>query len=181
MPILATRLVGNPLLHTKYPSLLSPNFLLQSKGKIAPLPGSLSRYKVDAFVVYVATKLNCLVDELQVPGVAAEFTETIKQKLNATLRELDQDFQSHPREFAASSIFTIADIYLFCVMGRLDQVEVAMGTLVVPNLIKYLTAIAAREDIKQGLASMNGNPCTTYLVEENCGASTTAKLCAGWC
>lgn len=139
----------------------------RSKGLIAPLPGSLARYKVDQIVSCIASNVNVNIDELRVPNVAEDIRNVFKNHLNQALAVLDHDLANPERRFVAGQKLTIADIYLHAVLNRLALIEVDLHSLSMPFLVKYFDGIANHEDIKGAMARMNIAPGTTCVLDHS--------------
>jgi len=109
-----------------------------------------------------------------VPTLAEETRALFNQHLTTALQVLDRDFEDN-RTTAVAGMFTIADIYLFCVLRRLNSVGVELRTIPLATLYRYFEGIEARPDVTTALARMTSDPATTALVD------VQPTSCSWWC
>lgn len=140
---------------------------------VAPIAGSKKRYKVDQFLVRIASTLCVAIDELCVPGKDSILVQHYRANLTASLAALSDDLGLSGTNFVVGSAFSIADIFLYAVLTKMNTSTINVQTSEYPNLQAYYDRIASRADVKAAVLRMNTSPAETF-------PHTPPSACA-WC
>lgn len=148
--------------------------LTQSRGVITPLSGSKKRYKVDQFISRISNTLCVAIDQLRMPGVDKVVADHYRANLTASLAALSDDIGLSGADFAVGRAFSIADIFLYAVLTKMNSSDIQVQTSTFPNLHEYFERIANRADVKAAVLRMNTSPTETF-------PSENTKACSSWC
>jgi glutathione S-transferase len=114
---------------------------------LAPAAGSMQRYRLAEWLNYVATEVHKQYSPLFNPKLPPEWREN---QLNLLAKRFDYLTQSlGNRPYLMGDRFTVADAYLFVVLGWSPRLKVDLAPW--PVLTDYLTRIAARPAVQAAL------------------------------
>jgi glutathione S-transferase len=118
-------------------------YLADQKGgeKIAPKAGTMDRYKMQEWLVFVATELHKSYGPLFRKSPDPAFRENLMKRLAL----LDKHFDTH--QFLVGEKFSAADSYLFTVLRWSPRVEVVLPA----NVQKFFDRIKARPAVAKVL------------------------------
>ena len=118
-------------------------YLADQKGgeKIAPKAGTMDRYKMQEWLVFVATELHKSYGPLFRKSPDPAFRENLMKRLAL----LDTHFDTH--QFLVGEKFSAADSYLFTVLRWSPRVEVVLPA----NVQKFFDRIKARPAVAKVL------------------------------
>ena len=122
---------------------------LRPESYLVPAHGSLERYRLLAWVNYVATELHKGFGPLWKQDTPAEMRRIVKDQLAARFSYLDRELAS--RDFLAGDGFTIADAYAFTILGWAKFMAIDLARW--PNLSAYVARIAARPKVREALVA----------------------------
>lgn len=108
--------------------------------RLAPAPGTMERYHLIEWLNFVATELHKSFGALFDPSAAEACKQSARSRLEKRLDYLCKALGDAP--FLVSEHFTVADAYLFTVLGWGRYVDLDLGRW--PNLASYTTRIGTR-------------------------------------
>lgn len=116
---------------------------------LAPANGSFARYKLQSWLNFIATELHKNFTPL-FDATAAEVTKSAaQQKLVQRLSQLDQQLAA--LQYLVGDYFTIADAYLFTVVGWARFVKFDLTPY--PNLLSFIARCNQRPAVQAALAA----------------------------
>jgi glutathione S-transferase len=114
---------------------------------LLPAAGSMERYRAQEWLNYISSELHKTLGALFNPQLPAEAREIFKQRavmrLNFVAHALDG------RDYLMGSTFTVADAYLFVVLGWAPHIGLDLSPW--PAIQGYLGRIAARPPVLAAL------------------------------
>jgi glutathione S-transferase len=116
---------------------------------LAPPAGSMARYRLMEWLNYIATELHKGFGPLSNPDTAETTRKTIQENLARQFAYLAAQLEK--TEYIAGERFSIADAYLFTILGWAQYVEVDLSAW--PVLGRYLMRIAARPAVKAAMVA----------------------------
>ncbi|MDR3054014.1 MAG: glutathione transferase GstA [Zoogloeaceae bacterium] len=114
---------------------------------LAPANGSFARYKLQERLNFIATELHKRFGPLFC-GASDEIQAEIRAQLRALFVWLDSEIGDNDYQFGAN--FTVADAYLFTVLGWTSLVKVNLDGLT--HLAAFKENVAARPATQQAMA-----------------------------
>lgn len=116
--------------------------------KLAPPPGTMERYRLMEWLSFINSEMH----KGFFPLFSEQATDEVKLfARNHLLRRLDYLQAVMSDKYLVGGHFSIADAYLFTVLGWGDEVGLGMGRW--PRLRQYRVALAARPHLKAALES----------------------------
>lgn len=121
---------------------------------LVPAPGTMERYRVQEWLNYAATELHKGFGPLLRPGVPEDFRAASRQRLEGRLSYVAD--QLIGRDFVVGRQFTVADAYLYVVLGwtRAGGIERERW----PVLQQYHAAINRRPAVQAARAAEGLKP-----------------------
>lgn len=107
---------------------------------LLPRLGTLERYRVMEWLSYVGSDFHKTIGPLFHPAMPEAAKALHQQKLRRTMTYIEQRLGGTP--YLAGSQFTVADAYLFVMIGWPPYFKVDLGPY--PNLTRYHARIAER-------------------------------------
>jgi glutathione S-transferase len=117
--------------------------------KLAPPPGTIERCRLTEWLCFINSEVHKAFSPLFDPGAAEEVRRYAQGRLAKRLHWLEKEVGT--KAFLVGGGFTVADAYLFTVLGWGSEVGVDMGQW--PNLLRYHAGIGARPAVLQALRS----------------------------
>jgi glutathione S-transferase len=114
---------------------------------LAPANGTLERYKLQSWLNFVSTELHKGFSPLFNPKMPAEGKAVVGERLHERFAYLEKHLSAH--DFLMGSQFTLADAYLFTVLGWTKPLAIDMGRY--PNLEAYRARILARPAVRDAM------------------------------
>lgn len=114
---------------------------------LAPAAGSIERYRLAEWLNYIATEVHKQYSPLFNPKLPPEWHENQLSVLAARFAYLSDRLTGRP--YIMGERFTVADTYLFVVLGWSPRVKIDLGPW--PALTDYLARIAARPAVQAAL------------------------------
>jgi glutathione S-transferase len=115
--------------------------------KLAPAAGSIERYQLVEWLNYISTEVHKSFSPLFNPAATDDMKQAartaIANRLNYVAQVLDG------REFLMGSTFTVADAYLFTVLGWAGYVKLSLADW--PVLQAYIERVGARPAVQQAM------------------------------
>lgn len=118
-------------------------------GKLAPPAGTMERSRLTEWLSFINSEVHKAFSPLFDSGAAEEVRRYAQARLSKRLDWLDK--QVGAKAFLAGGGFTVADAYLFTVLGWGSEVGVDLGQW--PNLLRYHTHIGTRPAVLEALRS----------------------------
>jgi glutathione S-transferase len=115
--------------------------------KLAPPPGTIARTRLQEALNYVGTELHKGFSPLFNPKAPDEWKALVREQMGAKLALLDAQF-AHRTYFVGDS-FTVADAYLFVVLGWTKYVGLDLATW--PHLAAFHARISQRPAVQEAL------------------------------
>jgi glutathione S-transferase len=115
--------------------------------KLAPPAGTLERYRLVEWLGFVNSEVHKNISALFVPTASDDVKNFARDNLARRLDWLDGQFGS--RSFLMGEQFTVADAYLFVVLGWFGHVKLDITKW--PKLQAFHQRVAARPAVEQAL------------------------------
>jgi|SRR5690606_6047766 len=115
--------------------------------KLAPAAGSMERYRLQEKLNFITTELHKGFGSLFNPAMPEEWREQVKQGLGKRLDYIAGQLQG--RQYLLGDEFSIADAYLFTILGwsKLTKVDLSPW----PVLVEYSARIAGRPAVQAAM------------------------------
>ncbi len=110
---------------------------------LAPANGSFARYRLQSTLNYIATEIHKNFSPLFDPSADSAAKSSAMARLSARLPQVDQQLAA--QNYLVGDNFTVADAYLFTVLGWARMVKFDLSPFV--NLLAYQQRIAARPSV----------------------------------
>ncbi|OIN93611.1 MAG: glutathione transferase GstA [Comamonadaceae bacterium CG1_02_60_18] len=115
--------------------------------KLAPPNGSWERYKLQEWLNTIGTELHKGFSPLFTPGMPDEAKALAKTRLEGRLKWVDGELAG--KNYLLGDTFTVADAYLFVVVGWGKYVGIDIANL--PHLGAFMARVAARPAVQDAL------------------------------
>jgi glutathione S-transferase len=117
--------------------------------KLAPPAETIERNRLTEWLSFINSEVHKAFSPLFDSGAADDVRRYARGRLSKRLDWLEQEVGA--RAFLVGEGFTVADAYLFTVLGWGSEVGVDIGRW--PNLLRYHTSIGARPAVLAALSS----------------------------
>ena len=114
---------------------------------LAPKAGSFERYKLQEWLNFITSELHKSFSPLFRPNTPEDYKPVVKENIGNRLQWLDQQLAG--KDYLMGKTFTVADAYLFVVVGW--SKHVGIDTSKYPNLSAYLARVGARPKVQEAL------------------------------
>jgi len=114
---------------------------------LAPKAGSFERYKLQEWLNFITSELHKSFSPLFRPNTPEDYKPIVKENIANRLQWLDQQLAG--KDYLMGKTFTVADAYLFVVVGW--SKHVGIDTSKYPNLSAYLARVGARPKVHEAL------------------------------
>jgi glutathione S-transferase len=142
----ALRLDGGQLL-TENVAVLQYIADLKPEAKLAPPAGTLERYRLVEWLAFINTEVHKNVSPLFNPAANDDVKAFAKGNLTRRLDWLDSQWGN--RSFLTGNDFTVADAYLFVVLGWLSRLSMDIAKW--PALQAFHQRVGARPSVDKAL------------------------------
>ncbi len=115
--------------------------------KLAPMNGTLERSRVQSALSFISTELHKSVGALFNPALDAAAREKAIERVGLRMGQLATQMEG--KDYIANNTFSVADIYLFVVLGWLRHVKIDLGQW--PQLKAFADRIAARPAVQTAM------------------------------
>ncbi len=116
---------------------------LNPKANLAPLPGTLERYRLIEWLAFIATELHKTFGPLFNPSISEDVKRFAHENLHKRLDWLERALGT--KVFLMGQTFTVADAYLFVVLSWTKRVGIDLGKW--PELKRHNEQVAARPQV----------------------------------
>jgi glutathione S-transferase len=110
---------------------------------LAPKAGTFERYQLQEMLNFIATEVHKGFSPLFNPKLPDDLRKTYADRLGTRFDWIEQQLASKP--FLMGNAFTIADGYLFTVLGWAPRVKIDLAKW--PHIQSYLTRVADRPTV----------------------------------
>lgn len=117
------------------------------ESKLAPPAGTLERYRLVEWLGFINSEVHKNVSPLFNPTASEDTKNFAKANLTRRLDWLDQQFGSRP--FLTGENFTVADAYLFVVLGWLPHLKIDRSKW--PTLDAFHQRVSTRPSVDKAL------------------------------
>jgi glutathione S-transferase len=117
--------------------------------RLAPPAGTMERYRLMEWLNFISTELHKGFGALFNPKLPDETKAVIKSQLVSRIEHANRLLTGKP--YAMGDTFTVADAYLFTVLGWSKYVDLDLAPW--PALTAYLGRVAARPAVQAALAA----------------------------
>jgi glutathione S-transferase len=115
--------------------------------KLAPAAGTIERYKLVEWLNYISTEVHKSFSPLFNPAATDDMKQAARTAIGNRLNYVAQVLDG--REFLMGSQFTVADAYLFTVLGWAGYVKLSLADW--PVLQAYIERVGARPAVQQAM------------------------------
>ncbi len=139
--------IGEDTVLTENPAILQYIADRNPDAGLAPPAGSSARYRLHSWLSYLGSELHKLFGPLFAPGHSDDEKKRSTQGIDSALTRLDEELSA--RDYLVGDRFSVADAYLFTILGWPKMVGIDMGKY--PALNAYTGRIAQRESVQAAL------------------------------
>lgn len=115
--------------------------------KLAPAAGTMEYYRLIEWLNFISTELHKSFTPLFMPGTPEETKQTVLNILALRIEIVEKQLKNS--EYLSGNQFSIADAYLFTVLGWAQYVKLDLGRW--PAVQAYLQRIAARPAVRAAM------------------------------
>ena len=115
--------------------------------QLAPAAGTFERYKLQEWLTFIGTELHKSFSPLFTPGMPEEVTAAARTRLGGRLQWVEGQLAEHA--YLMGQQFTVADAYLFTVVGWCRLVGVDISAL--SRLGEFMARMRARPGVQAAL------------------------------
>ena len=115
--------------------------------KLAPPAGTMARYRLQEWLNFITSELHKGFSPLFNPATPEDYKPMVRQRLRSRLEYVNQQLEG--RDYLMGSDFSVADAYLFVVVGWSGYVNVDVSGL--PNLDAFMNRVRARPAVQEAL------------------------------
>lgn len=139
--------IGEDTVLTENPAILQYIADRNPDAGLAPPAGSSARYRLHSWLSYLGSELHKLFGPLFAPGHSDDEKKRSSQGIDSALTKLDEELST--RDYLVGDRFSVADAYLFTILGWPKMVGIDMDKY--PALNAYTGRIAQREGVQAAL------------------------------
>lgn len=132
--------LDNGTVLTEGPAIVQYLADLKPEKKLAPANGTLERYQLQSWLTFIGTELHKTFSPLFNPAAPQEWKDTCRANLERRLAYVNEQLAG--RDYLMGADFSVADAYLFTVVGWTKFMKIDISGL--PNLTAYMGRVAAR-------------------------------------
>jgi glutathione S-transferase len=137
---------------TEGPAILQYLADLKPESKLAPANGTLERYRLQEWLGFINSEVHKSFSPLFNPAASADTKEGAKKLLARRLAWVEKEIAG--RDFLTGSTFTVADAYLYTVLGWAGYVGLDLQPYA--NLQAFQKRVAARPAVQAAHAAEKG-------------------------
>jgi glutathione S-transferase len=113
------------------------------EAQLAPPPGSVARYRLQEWLVYISTELHKQFSPLFSPTLPEPQRRRVSDKIRRRCTMLEQQLERAP--FLLGERFSVADGYAFTVLRWARDVRLSLQDF--PHISEYMTRVAERPTV----------------------------------
>ena len=114
---------------------------------LAPKAGSLERYRLQEWLNFITSEIHKQFSPLFRPTTPDEYKKIAKENLANRFAWLDKQLAG--KDYLMGKQFTVADAYLFTVLGWTKPTQIDLSQW--PNLAAYHARVAARPKVQEAM------------------------------
>jgi glutathione S-transferase len=134
---------------TEGPAILQYLADLKPESTLAPANGTLERYRIQEWLAFINSEVHKSFGALFNPSASADAKEGAKKLLARRLAWVEKEIAG--RDFLTGSTFTVADAYLYTVLGWSKFTGLDLQPY--PNLLAFQARVAARPAVQAAHAA----------------------------
>lgn len=115
--------------------------------KLTPAAGTMEHYRLIEWLNFISTELHKSFTPLFMPGTPEETKQTVLNILALRIEIVEKQLKNS--EYLGGNQFSVADAYLFTVLGWAQYVKLDLGRW--PAVQAYLQRIAARPAVRAAM------------------------------
>ncbi|HMB56888.1 MAG TPA: glutathione transferase GstA [Arenimonas sp.] len=115
--------------------------------QLAPMNGTIERYRVQSALTFINSELHKTIGSLFNPTLTDAVRQATVEKIDTRLKQLSA--QMDGKDWIANGRFSVADPYLFVVLGWLKHFKIDVGQW--PVLKAHADRLAARPAVQAAL------------------------------
>jgi glutathione S-transferase len=115
--------------------------------QLAPAVGTQERYQLMEWLNYIASEVHKSFSPLFNPATSDDGKAAARAAILHRLKFVEQSLQG--RDYLMGAQFTVADAYLFTVLGWAGHVQLSLAEL--PAIQAYIARVAARPAVQQAM------------------------------
>ncbi len=115
--------------------------------KLAPANGTMARYRVQEWLNFITSELHKGIGGLFNPAMPEEAKALMRSKAGERLKWVDAQLEG--RSYLMGDAFSVADAYLFTVVGWTKHVGIDISAL--KNLVAFQARMAARPAVQAAM------------------------------
>ncbi len=142
----ALQLPGGELL-TEGPAIVQYLADLKPEFKLAPPNGSLARYQLQSWLTFIGTELHKNFSPFFNPAATDEMKAISRANIERRLGYVNEQLEG--RAHLMGEDFTVADAYLFTVLGWARMIKLDLAPW--PNVTAYQARVGARPAVQRAL------------------------------
>ncbi len=142
----ALQLDGGELL-TEGPAIVQYLADLAPEKRLAPANGSVARYQLQAWLTFIGTELHKSFSPFFNPKAPQEWKDIARANLERRLAYTAQQLEG--QDYLLGSDFSVADAYLFTVLGWAKFIQLDLAAW--PVLVAYQARVAVRPAVQAAL------------------------------
>lgn len=139
--------LDNGYVLTEGPAIVQYLADLKPEKKLAPANGTLERYQVQSWLTFIGTELHKNFGPLFNPASSQDWKDAGRAAIERRLAYVNEQLAG--KDYLMGQDFTVADAYMFTVVGWTKFVKIDISGL--PNLVAYLQRVAARPAVLAAL------------------------------
>ncbi len=120
---------------------------LQPEKKLAPPNGSLARYQLQSWLTFIATELHKNFSPFFNPAAPDEMKAIVRANIERRLGYINEQLEG--RQHLLGEDFTVADAYLFTVLGWAPIIKLDLSAW--PHVQAFQARVAARPAVQRAL------------------------------
>jgi glutathione S-transferase len=117
------------------------------QARLAPEHGSFERYRLQEWLNFLTSEIHKTFSPLFKPNTPEEYRKIAKENLAGRFDWLDQQLAG--KDYLMGSQFTVADAYLFVLLGWTAPTQIDLAKW--PNLAAFHKRVGARPKVKEAL------------------------------
>ena len=122
---------------------------LKPEAKLAPANGTLERYRLQAALTFINSEVHKTIGRLFSPGLGEDAQAATKAQIDLRLGQLSK--QMAGKDWIANNHYSVADGYLFTVLGWLKFFDIDLGKW--PVLAAHSARVTARPAVQKALVA----------------------------
>ncbi|HTO47680.1 MAG TPA: glutathione transferase GstA [Burkholderiales bacterium] len=132
---------------TEGPAIVQYLADLRPEAGLAPKAGSFARYRLQEWLNFLTSEVHKQFSPLFRPNTPEDYKPVAKENLAARLDWLDGQLAG--KDYLMGSQFTVADAYLFVLLGWTRPMQIDLGRW--PNLAAFHKRVGARPKVQEAL------------------------------